>query len=287
MTGIDITISILLLSGLLLGIVRGFVGSVFDLIGIAIGIILASQVYRAPANLFERFNITGNGVNLVCFLFTTLVLILVCMFLLDLLRKRVEYKHIIDRLLGVVPGTVEGAILTGMLLITMSVSFNSATEVQQSRLSKYILKFLPPIYEKTDRWKINIPKMVYLPHNYTDEFNPDNKEIYFVKTNFSQWEGFTCMECGGKVRFDGYFLRIGAAMVPKFTCEGCGRTSDGCQTYEGFHKLYNSCPVDVARQKIRFDCGRWPNHKLISPRGPCSVDKKTLDIWDWEPPASY
>ncbi|MCM8762098.1 MAG: CvpA family protein [Candidatus Omnitrophica bacterium] len=287
MTGVDITISIIFLSGLLLGIIRGFVGSVFDVIGTGVGILIASQVYRAPATLFERFNITGNAVNLVCFLFTSLIFVFVCTFFLDILRKRVEYKHIIDRILGIFPGTVEGMLLTGIVLIAMSVSFNSAMEVQQSRLSKYILKFLPPIYEKTDPWKINIPKMVYIPAKYPNEFNSENKEIYFKKINFSQWAGFTCMECGGKVRFDGYFLRIGAAVVPKFTCEGCGRISDGCQTYEGFHKLYNTCPVEMARQKARFDCGRWPNHKLISPKGPCPVDGKSLDIWEWEPPTSY
>lgn len=287
MSGIDITISILLLSGLLSGIVRGFVSSVFDLFGIAIGVILASQVYRAPATLFERFNITGNAVNLVCFLISSLVLVFTFVFLLDVLRKRVEYKHIVDRIFGVIPGGIEGAILTGIILLTMSVSYNSAMEVQQSKLSKYILKYLPAIYEKTDRWKINLPKMIYLPSRYSEEFNTENKEIYFKKINFSQWEGFTCMECGGKVKFEGYFLRIGAAVIPKFTCEKCGRISDGCQTYEGFHKLYNQCPVDLAKQKLRFDCGRWKNHKLISPKGSCPVDNKSLDIWEWEPPASY
>lgn len=287
MTGIDITICILLLSGLLLGMIRGFVSSVFDLIGIVIGIILASQVYRAPATLFERFNIKGNAVDLTFFLLVSLLLMLTCMFFLDLLRKRVEYKHIIDRILGVAPGAVEGAFFTGIVLVAMSVSFNSAMEVQQSRLSKYILKFLPPIYEKTDKWKVNIPKMIYLPTKYSEEFNNENKEIYFKKINFSQWDGFTCMECGSKVRFDGYFLRVGAAVVPKFTCDACGRTSDGCQTYEGFHKLYNRCPVDLAKEKVRFDCGRWSNHKLISPKDACPLDGKKLDIWEWEPPVSY
>ncbi|MCX8082470.1 MAG: CvpA family protein [bacterium] len=287
MTGIDIIISILLLSGLLLGIVRGFVSSIFDLIGIAIGIILASQIYRAPANLFERFNIKGNAVDLTFFLLLSLILIATCMFFLDLIRKRVEYKHIIDRILGVAPGTLEGALFTGIILVAMSVSFNSATEVQQSKLSKYFLKYLPPIYEKTDKWKINLPKMIYLPSKYFDEFNSENKEIYFRKINFSQWNGITCMECGGKVKFDGYFLRIGAAIVPKFTCDVCGRISDGCQTYEGFHRLYRSCPVEIAKQKVRFDCGRWTNHKLISPKGQCPVDGNKLDIWEWEPPQSY
>ncbi|MDD3726453.1 MAG: CvpA family protein [Candidatus Ratteibacteria bacterium] len=287
MTGIDITIAILLLSGALLGIVRGCVGSIFDLIGIGVGIILASYVYKAPVVLFERFNITGNAINIVCFLGISLVLVLTCIFLLDILRKRVEYKHIIDRILGALPGAVEGAILTGIILITMSVSYNSAMDVQQSKLSKYILKFLPPIYEKTDMLKINLPKVVYLPTQYPNEFQQANQELYFWKINFSQWEGFTCTKCGSKVKFDGYFLRIGAAIVPRFTCENCGRTSDGCQTYEGFHKLYKTCPVEIARQKLRFDCGRWPNYELISPRGPCPIDHKTLSIWEWEPPTRY
>jgi len=287
-TGIDIIISIVILSTVLLGFIRGFVGCLVDLFGIAGGISLASFVYLAPVNLLSKFDIKGDVVELVCFLITSLFLVLTIILILEVLRRRVGIKHIIDRLFGIFPGILEGLILSGLLFITMSLSFNSAMEIQQSRLGKYILRYIPPVYEKADRIKINIPKMLYIPKRYVDEFNPENKEIQFLRINFSEFEGFTCIECGGKVRFEGYFLRIGAAMVPKVVCEKCGRTSCGCQTYEGFHRLYNTCPIDIAKQqKVQLDCGRWPNYKLITPRGPCPVDNKTLEIWEWQPPTLY
>lgn len=286
-TGIDVIVSIIFLSTVLLGIIRGFVGSIVDLAGIAGGISLASIVYRAPVNLLSKFNIKGNAVDLVCFLTTVFFLILTIIILFEVLRKRVDIKHIVDRLFGIFPGILEGFIFSGLLFITMSVSFESAMEIQQSRLPGYVLKYIPAIYEKTDRMGINIPKMIYIPQKYADELRPDNTEIRFCRINFSKFEGFTCMECGGKVKFEGYFLRIGATMVPKFICEKCGRVSCGCQTYEGFHKIYKECPVDISREKVRFDCGRWPNYKLISPRGPCPVDKTTLYLWQWQPPTLY
>ena len=146
---------------------------------------------------------------------------------------------------------------------------------------------MPYVYEKADNNGIPLPKMIYLPQSYTEEFNLNNREIRFLNTRFSEFEGFTCMECGGRVRFEGYFPRVGAAMVPKLTCASCERTSDGCQTYEGFHELYGGCPIDAARQEVRFDCGRWQNYKLISPRGPCPLDNKTLELWLWYPSANY
>lgn len=285
-TGIDIIISIIFISMLMLGIVRGFVGSLVDLTGTIGGIALASIVYRAPVNLLSKFNIEGNAAELTCFLATVFLLVFGLIFFLEVLRKRVDTKHIVDRLFGIIPGILEGFIFAGLLYITMSVSFKTAMEIHDSKLPAYVIKYLPAVYAKTDRMGIGVPKMIYLPHNYQEEFRADSTEIRFWKINFTGFEGFTCMECGGKVKFEGYFLRIGATIVPKLKCEKCGRTSCGCQTYEGFHKIYNTCPVNTAKGKTRFDCGRWPNYKLITPKT-CPVDGNTLNFWEWKPPSAY
>jgi len=60
-TGIDFITTILMLSGVLTGIVRGFVGNLIDIIGICAGISLASIVYRAPVTLFKKFGINRAG----------------------------------------------------------------------------------------------------------------------------------------------------------------------------------------------------------------------------------
>ena len=287
-TGIDFITVILVLSGILTGTVRGFLGSIVDLIGISGGIALSSIVYRAPVNLFRRFNITGSVVELICFLFTSLFLILTIILLLELLRKRADWKHFLDRVFGFFLGIIEGMFFAGIIFITMSGSYNAAMELQQSKLPKYIIKYIPKIYEHADKIGITIPKMLYIPHSYEEEFNPESKTIQFLRINFyRQYKKLTCIKCGGEVKFEGYFPKVGAAMIPKFVCTKCGRTSDGCQTYELFHLYYKQCPIDLARKGIRFDCPRFPNHEWITPKGPCPVDGKELELWKWEPPAKY
>ncbi len=287
MTGLDLIIIILVLSGSLLGYYRGFVGSLGDIIGIAAGITVASLIYKGSVKLFRQFDITGVAVEVVLFLFCALFFILLFMLLIESLKKRIDLKHVVDRIAGIPVGFLEGIIFSGMLCFIMSASFNPAMEVERSKLAKRIVRRMPSIYEKTDRAGIVLPKMIYLPDNYLYEFNPGKREIQFLNTNFSQFEGFTCMECGGKVLFEGYFPRVGAAFVPKVTCTDCERTSDGCQTYEGFHKLYGKCPIDLANEGMRFDCGRWPNRILISPKGTCPVDNKSMELWFWKPPEKY
>lgn len=287
MTGIDLITAILVLSGILLGIYRGFVASAGDIAGIAGGFAAASLTYTGPVKLLRQFEITGIAAELVCFLLTALFFSLILLMLIESLKKRIDIKHILDRIFGISTGIIEGFIFSGILFFIMSGSFNSAIEVHRSALPKHIIRFMPGVYKQSEKIGIVIPKMIYLPRDYADELNPMNKEIQFLKTDFSDFEGFTCMECGGKVQFEGYFPKIGAAFVPKFSCPDCGRTSCGCQTYEGFHRLYSKCPVDLAREKTRFDCGRWKNRKQISPAGPCPVDNKTLELWLWEPPKEY
>lgn len=286
-TGIDFITIILILSGVLTGIGRGFVGNLIDIIGICGGISLATVIYRAPVTLFKKFRITGSVVELICFLLSTLFLTFTIILLFELLRKRVDIKHIIDRILGAFTGFLIGLILTGLIYITMSGSYNAAKNLQESKFPKYIIKYIVKVYDKTDRMGLTLPKMIFMPDNYRDEFNPDYKKIKFEKINFAKFDNSTCIKCNGKVRFDGYFPVVGAAVIPKFTCTNCGRTSDGCQVFEVFHFLYHKCPIDLAKKGTRFDCPRFPNHEWITPRGPCPVDNKELPIWDWYPPEKY
>jgi len=108
--------------------------------------------------------------------------------------------------------------------------------------------------------------------------------VVLTQERFAGFEGATCLACGGKVRFDGFQPGMAGAIVPKYTCTSCGRTSCGCQTYEGFHFLYGKCPVSVAATGLFFECKRFPNREWIVPRGPCSVCDATLPPALWKPP---
>jgi hypothetical protein len=130
--------------------------------------------------------------------------------------------------------------------------------------------------------------MLLIPATYADEFKKEKKNIQFSNTNFYKLEKSSCIECNGEATFEGYFPRVGAIFIPKFVCNNCNRVSCGCQTYEMFHQFYNKCPIDIAKEeKIRFDCGWWPNYKVVTPQGVCPVDGNKIEFWLWEPPQKY
>ncbi len=285
--GLDVIVIMFVLGGILGGASRGFFGTVIDIFGIAFGIIVGSFVYFAPAKLFTKFGITGTYVELIFFVLSSIFFALVFILLMESIRRKVEIKPLIDRIFGGLFGTVNGFVAAASLLIILTSSVNMGREIDQAKYAPYIRQGLLKFYENIERHNITLPKMIVLPVAYIDEFGQEVGKARFVKLNFTKFEGFTCINCGGKVKFVGYFAKYGAGIVPEFVCEECGRTSDGCQTYEGYHNLYNACPVELARKGMKFDCGTWRNRTWVTPTGPCPVDKNTLDIMLWREPIKY
>lgn len=95
--------------------------------------------------------------------------------------------------------------------------------------------------------------------------------MQFLRVNFSRLNGVTCINCRTPVEFLGYRFSRGTMISPEYRCPKCGRTSDGCQTFEGFHIIYGKCPVDLANQGVEFDCGVWTNGWWTLPHGKCPV----------------
>ena len=277
-----------ILAGILGGAARGLLGTLIDIAGIAFGIIVGSFVYPAPVHLFTRFGITGTPVNLIFYTLSSIVLALTFILLLELVRKKVEIKAFIDRIIGGIFGSINGFIGAACLLIIMTSSVHSGQEIDQSRVAPYIRNGTLKFYETIERHNITIPKMIILPVTYNDEFSVSAvPAAQFLKLNFTKFEGYTCINCGGKIHFMGYLPKYGVGIVPKFVCQECGRTSDGCQTYEGYHQFYNACPVELAKNGLKFDCGNWPNHNWVTPLGPCPVDHNSLDMILWHEPIPY
>jgi len=78
------------------------------------------------------------------------------------------------------------------------------------------------------------------------------------------------------MRFLGYKRVRGSRIAPKFRCARCGRTTDGCQSFQGMHAIYNECPVEIARRDIKLNCGVWTNRDWVYPLGPCPVDGRSF-----------
>lgn len=285
--GLDVVVIMFVLGGILGGAGRGFLGTIIDIFGIAFGIFIGSFVYPAPVKLFSRFGITGTTVELIFFVLSSIFFALTFILLLESIRRKVEMKPAIDRIFGGLFGSINGFVAAASIMIIMTSSVHMGQEIDQAKYAPYVRDGLLKAYEKIERHNITLPKMIILPVAYRDEFGKDVRKARFVKMNFTKFEGFTCMNCGGKVKFAGYFAKYGAGIVPKLVCEKCGRTSDGCQTYEGYHKLYKACPVELASKGAKFDCGTWPNRTWITPTGPCPVDGNKLELMLWREPIKY
>ncbi|MCM8814484.1 MAG: CvpA family protein [Candidatus Omnitrophica bacterium] len=285
--GLDVIVIMFVLGGILGGAGRGFLGTLIDIFGIAFGIFIGSFVYPAPVKLFKKFGITGTPVELIFFILSSIIFCLVIILFLEAIRRKVEIKPVIDRIFGGVLGTVNGFVGAASILVIMTSSVQMGEEINQTKFAPFVRQGLLRFYEQIERHNITLPKMIILPVAYRDEFGQDVMKARLIKMNFTKFEGYTCINCGGKVMFNGYVAKYGAGIVPKFVCEKCGRISDGCQTYEGYHKLYNACPVELARQDVKFDCGTWRNRTWVTPTGPCPIDNNKLDIMLWREPIKY
>lgn len=137
-------------------------------------------------------------------------------------------------------------------------------------------KAMPRLLILLERLHIDPPKLVYHPSTFEGEWSEQGLwkgkiEYRFERLAFSQLDGATCIACRGKVDFLGYLKKDNNPLVPKFRCRVCGRTSDGCQTFEGFHKIYGICSVDEAEKGVELDCGTWTNGIWVVPKGKCPV----------------
>lgn len=137
----------------------------------------------------------------------------------------------------------------------------------ESFLGRQIMDRLPGLYEAVDAVDLQIPQFAAGPRRYADEHRTGNTGLA-ERINFRRLTGATCIECGSPVSFQGY-RRKGAEVSPLFVCPDCGRQSDGCQTYEGFHEMYDRCPHEIATEGVGLDCGVWPNDRPVRPVGVC------------------
>lgn len=142
--------------------------------------------------------------------------------------------------------------------------------VARSILAQPFLDQMPSVYLAADRLNIGLPQINRRAVRFEDE-SMANAGAYSERINYLRLNGSTCIECRSPVEFRGYRRRR-MAVSPIFACPRCGRTSDGCQTFEGFHRMYERCPHQVAVGGIEIDCGVWPNGRPVRPRGICPVD---------------
>lgn len=142
--------------------------------------------------------------------------------------------------------------------------------VAESVLAQPFLDAVPKLHYAADVLNLDLPQLSSRPALFDEEGSGPITGLG-PRVNFLRLDGATCIECRSPVKFEGYFRTAGSRVSPRFRCPQCGRVSDGCQTFEGFHAMYGVCPSDVVRPGLGLDCGVWPNDRPVLPLGECPV----------------
>lgn len=139
----DIVLLIIISSFTLFGLWFGLVHTLGSLLGTAFGVYLASRYYESVANWIIGFtHWDTNYIKVIIFIVTFLLITRLVGFLFLIMEKvltiftRLPFIHGLDRLLGAIFGTLEGAVVVGVSLyfiarFPISLSFMSGLEHSQ------------------------------------------------------------------------------------------------------------------------------------------------------------
>ncbi len=286
MNQIDLFIIVVVAVFAVSGSRRGLISSAGDIISIALALGIGSVVYPlAAAPIAWLLHFPPNVSGPIGYLVVTVIIALSAGWGCAALAHRFEPSKHISRIGGAVFGGVLGAILSGVLVLASGLLPGAGSAAQQSLLGRNMIQVVPRLHEGMESIGLPLPKLVQLPTDYRDELEGMRQGLQFMRLNFTKLDGAMCIHCRTPVKFVGYKFSHGMLMSPKFQCPNCGRTSDGCQTFEGFHAIYGKCPVDLANQGVEFDCGVWTNGWWTVPHGKCPVCGKEF-TGELPPPTS-
>ncbi|HHX87362.1 MAG TPA: CvpA family protein [Firmicutes bacterium] len=276
---IDLIIIFLLIVSLLWGINIGLIRSIIQIMSIWISLMVSCKYYARGANLLIQWlAIPNDYADLITlfaiFVFANALLLSIGRVLSSITRYRVIRS--LDRIGGSLTGLLIGIFIVGILLILvtsfpLTPEFKLEISLDQSVLAPRILHLTERLYDRTKSLlPTNFPNLAFLPEQPAGtDSGALSGEIKLI--NFSRLDQSTCISCHGQVDFLGYFKNQHGTTSPKFICQNCGRTSDGCQTFEGYHQMYGQCPAELGNRGYRFDCGIWSNGQFVRPTGTCPV----------------
>jgi len=268
---VDLLILLVIAVSAVVGARRGVVGAGGEVAAVGVGLGGASFGYPIFGAVFAWLGIPDPLAPLLGFLTFAIALVLVVGWVTGVLARRLRLPATADKVGGAGLGVVMGIMLASAAVLISGAVTRSAVSIQQSRLGMPVVGLVPRLHEAAERIGVPLPKLVQLPQDYRDELSGARQGVQFLRFNATKLTGATCLHCRTPVRFEGYQFVRGTLMSPRFRCPRCGRTSEGCQTFEGFHAIYDVCPVDSAKEGILFDCGVWANGWWTVPHGACPV----------------
>ncbi len=244
------------------GFRKGLVGQVFDLLGSILAVAGAFYFFHPLGEyLAKLLHISRNLANVVGFILAAVVISLVCGHFARRWERmdKAEAVTITDQLAGAGFGIIKALVVLifiFMIMVTLPWRF-TREPVRRSFLAQDILR-LTPAFFFLQEWALpaDVPRLMVTPDG-----------LQLRRFNYRELDGAVCIDCGGRVKYDG-LQKKGIISYPHFTCAKCGRVSDGCQTFQGYHLIYNRCPYT---EKDGTDCKVWANPRKAVPEKPCPV----------------
>jgi len=268
----DLLVVVMLVAGAHFGHLRGLVRAGGDLLSLLLGLFLTALLYPFGGWVLRGMGMAPNLANVGGFVLTAVAVVFGSSMLVAHVAERLDLHPHFEKLGGAAAGVVNAGVLLAAFLPLAAVTGSSGTAVANATLARPFMAGIPWGMEAADRIGFPLPKMILLPTKFEMEGTPGMRHgLQLLRINFTRLEGATCIACRGKMHFEGYLRRFPPAISPKLKCTQCGRTTDGCQCFEGMHTLYDECPVAVARRGVYLDCGVWTNNNPVQPKGKCPV----------------
>jgi hypothetical protein len=268
---IDLLILLLVGAGIYAEVRRGLFFALSDVVRIIGGVAAGFAAYSLFHRLFHSYT-TG----FIALGIAVLAVVMLVPATLRLLKADPAWgKAGWGRAAAGVIGLSIGLLIVAVFLPVIGRGGWGREAVPRSFLARPFLATAPVPYNIADALNLDFPMLNARAIRFEDEGQAE-KAALVERINYSRLNGSTCIECRAAVKFAGYHRRFETAVSPRFVCPVCGRTSDGCQTFEGFHKMYGRCPVDVAEALGPIDCGVWPNDRPVYPNGVCPIDGKSV-----------
>jgi membrane protein required for colicin V production len=135
-----------------LGFRKGFLVSVFSLISIIIGIIIATKFHSGFALVLNKFIKDARILNLISFIIIFLLIYLAGLFIAGKLSKISTLTKSLDKILGVILGAVKGLLVASLIIIFLkSFGFMGDNMFRSSYLYSYVYRFAPDTFDTVSR----------------------------------------------------------------------------------------------------------------------------------------
>jgi membrane protein required for colicin V production len=136
MTWIDWAILVILLGALIGGLVQGFLRTACSLVGLLLGLSIASWNYRAIASSLLPLIHSEATSNIVSFILIAVLVMMVCNILGNMLAKTMEWMGLgcLDMILGGLLGFLQGFALITISLLAIVAFFPKTEWMAQAKL---------------------------------------------------------------------------------------------------------------------------------------------------------